>query len=964
MSETAELPITCVAYGDDPLAHTAERILTRFEAALPKLTEAVVLLPEGQAVPRLRRLLAAAAGRRGHHALLGPRIDTLRGWAESLYIPNLPRLAAGRELILVEALSEHRALFGEIDPWRLADSLMEVFDELTLRRCDLPGELARFLDLLRRGYGIGDDGPALLGREATLVHTLWRAWHAQLEAEDRIDPHAAYLLRLRHSLEQLAPDQYFYLVGFDVLAPPERQWAEAVVQRGQAELVLHGGTTRAEGHPDAPLGRLAHELGPMPPAGAPAELAGLLDGTFAVGGAPLRDRARAFASTRPESPAQGRLAVFTADDAEHEAQGVDLQVRRWLLAGHQRISVVTEDRRLARRVRALLERAGVTLQDSGGWTLSTTSAAAVLERWLETLEEDFAHGPLMDLLKSPFVVPEADAQAYRRGVYRLEQDIILHENVARGLQRYRRQLRFRRERLGWPAQTTAQVEQLLDRLQRAAAPLLALRDSAQHPPGRFLDALRDGLEELGALRRLAADPAGYRLVQRIEQMYAALSGRTLALDWAGFRSWLARTLEKAHFRPATAGSAVQLLNLSQSRLGRFDALIIAGAQHEHLPGSGRGSPYFNDGVRTELGLPGWDETLELRLHHFRRLLEAAPEVLITRRHEHNGEPVSPSPWLRRLQTFHALAYGPDLEEEQLARLARDRRTQVLAAAPAPAPTTRPRPALPHRLLPRSLTAGAHQRLIDCPYLFFAADGLGLQPRDEVRETLEKSDYGERVHRCLEAFHAKVPDLPGPFGEALTPENRQYAIDLLREIAAAQFARDLEDNFMHRGWLKRWLALIPAYVDWQIERQAQWRVCDVELKTEAALGHGWHLRGRLDRVDAGAEGVGIIDYKTGMVPHGEAVVAGEAVQLPSYALLLEPVQRVEYLQLNNGEVRTRAALEGTDLAALRAGVGQRLVGLLDRVKAGSPLPAGSDEQTCSRCVLGGVCRRQAWTSEPG
>lgn len=963
MTENTDLRVACIAYGDDPLAHTAERILTRFESVLPRLTEAVVLLPEGQAIPRLRRLLAEAARRRGHQALLGPRIDTLRRWAESLYIPGLPRLAAGRELILAEALNEHRALFGEIDPWRLADSLMDVFDELTLHRCELPDELAPFLELLRRGYGIDDDGPALLGREATLVHTLWRAWHAQLHAEGRLDPHAAYLLRLRQSLAQLAPEPYFYLVGFDTFAPPERQWAKTLIQRGQGELILHGATTRAEGHPDAPLGRLAHELGPVPPAGPEAGLAGLLDSTFARDGAPLRARARAFAGANPLSPAQGRLAIFSADDAEHEAHGVDLQVRRWLLAGRHRIAIVTEDRRLARRVRALLERAGVTLQDSGGWTLSTTSAAAVLERWLEALEEDFAHGPLMDLLKSPFLVPDADAEAYRQGVFRLEQDIILHENVARGLERYRRQLRLRRERLGWPGQTTAQVECLLDRLQRAATPLLALRDGAHHPPGRFLDALRGGLEALGAWHRLAADPAGYRLVQRIEGMYAACCGRTLTLDWSGFRSWLARTLERTHFRPATAGSAVQLLNLSQSRLGHFDALILAGAQREHLPGSGQGSPYFNDGVRAELGLPGWDQTVELRLHHFRRLLEAAPEVLITRRREHNGEPAAPCPWLQALRTFHELAYGTDLEEERLAHLARDRRTQVLVAAQAAPPTARPQPKLPSRLLPRSLSAGAHQRLIDCPYLFFAADGLGLQPRDEVRETLEKSDYGQRVHRCLEAFHGEVPNLPGPFGEALIPESRRRAIELLREIAAAQFARDLEDNFMHRGWLKRWLALIPAYVDWQIERQAQWAVRDVELKTEAALGHGWRLRGRLDRVDLGAEGAGIIDYKTGMLPRGEAVAAGEAVQLPSYALLLEHVQRVEYLQLDNGEVKTRAALEGEDLAALRAEVGQRLVDLLDRVEAGSPLPAGSDEQACRRCALGGVCRRQAWASEP-
>ena len=46
----------------------------------------------------------------------------------------------------------------------------------------------------------------------------------------------------------------------------------------------------------------------------------------------------------------------------------------------------------------MLEASRIELDDAGGWALSTTSAAATLERWLETVEEDFACGPLLDVL--------------------------------------------------------------------------------------------------------------------------------------------------------------------------------------------------------------------------------------------------------------------------------------------------------------------------------------------------------------------------------------------------------------------------------------------------------------------------------------------------------------------------------------------------------------------------------------
>jgi len=42
---------------------------------------------------------------------------------------------------------------------------------------------------------------------------------------------------------------------------------------------------------------------------------------------------------------------------EQEAQAADVQVRRWLLAGKTSIAVVVQDRLVARRLRALLERA-------------------------------------------------------------------------------------------------------------------------------------------------------------------------------------------------------------------------------------------------------------------------------------------------------------------------------------------------------------------------------------------------------------------------------------------------------------------------------------------------------------------------------------------------------------------------------------------------------------------------------
>ncbi|MEJ2343803.1 MAG: PD-(D/E)XK nuclease family protein [Gammaproteobacteria bacterium] len=970
METATDRPVVFVPYHDDPLAWAAERIAARCADRLPVLEHVRVLLPDRTHALRLRELLLQQAAQRGHSALLGPTVGTLRSWAEGLPLtPRATLSGAERQLTLVDALQRHAGLFGEPDPWRLADTLMELFDELTAHQCELPGDRDALMAALKRGYGAAGPPPAHLSREAHILHTLWAAWHQQLDDEQAIDPNTAYLNALGESPELIAPGEMFFIVAPYSLIPAEARWIGRLIGRGQAELILHG-IPESDGYvPGAPLERVTRAIGwrsaEDPTADEGPAFSHFLDAAFAHGAGPITERAARFSKREPASPAEGRLSVFIADDREAEAHGVELQVRRWLLEGRQAIGVVTEDRRLARRIRALLERAGVNLWDAGGWALSTTSAAAALERWLQSVEEDFAHQPLMDLLKSPFMLPAEQTDEYRKAVYRLEQDIILHENIGRGLDRYRKHVEFRARRLQWGQEATRRVKALLDRLSAAAKPLQAVHRGEAQPPLRLLDALRTSLEQLGLASALEADAAGSRLLEQLEILRSGARQGRVRMHWIQFRGWLARALETSLFRPPTGNHAVELLTLAQSHLGRFDALALAGTERAHLPGGGRPSPYFNESVRRELQLPGRHESLTTGLYHFRCALDSAPRVMVSYRREQDGEEIVPSPWLLALVAFHQLAYGGDLRDPELSSLVRDGRTRITTPDPQPParPQDMPRPSVPRARIPTALSANAHQRLIDCPYQFFAADCLGLKPLEEIREALEKSDYGQRVHRCLQAFHSDVAGLPGPFEQALTAQNREPAIQCMDDIARAEFAQDLEDNFMHRGWLRRWQQLIPAYIDWQMQRQQDWQVSEVESSRSHDLSAGTGLKGRLDRLDRGHnDATAIVDYKTGHVPEAADVLAGEAVQLPTYALLVDSAQRVEYLKLDAGRVESAGMLERDDLRQLKQQVADRLQHMMRAIQAGASLPAWGDERTCERCTMSGICRRQAWFQE--
>ena len=959
-------------YSEDLLMRAAERVLNQATATLPDLTSVVVLVADPLAAAPLRASLVAQARQRGQAALLGPRVTSLRDWVET-QAPDgrAPLNDSARRLLLVDALRRHSGLFGEDDPWRLADSLLELFDEFTLHCAELPDSADGLARRLAAGYGISGPPPAALTREAQIVHRLWHAWHEQTAALQQPDPWLHYLDKLRRQ-DAPADEPFFVLVGLQAPSRAEREWIATRLRSGQAEWLLHCNPVAERMPTDRAVEDCLEHFGDLVPDDSAAQRAAagedkneayraFLDSVYPYAEHNLRERATALGTAFADDPIRIRLATLGADSAEQEARAIDIQVRRWLLDGKQRVGIVTEDRRLARRVRALLERAGIPLQDSGGWALSTTSAAACVERWLQCIEEDFAHQPLLDLLKSPFFCADAERASHLGRVYRLEHDIIQHENVGRNLERYRRHIEYRRHRALWPADAVEPLHALLDRLEKAARPLVKLHDGTGSAR-LFLAQLRVSLRSLGVWQLLDADAAGQRVVQLWEELDAAAQQAPLTLTWQEFRTWLGRALEDQSFRPGPASGPVQLLTLEQSQLLSFDALVLGACDREHLPGSDRTSAFFNTQVRRDLGLPTWEQRLALRLHQFRRVLEAAPQVLLTRRREEQGEPVLQSPWLEALETLHRLAWRTSLEDRGLKALAESDHCEVATpdVAPLPIPPQRPRPVLPSALVPETITASSHQHMIDCPYRWFAADGLRLAPSETVRERLQKSDYGERVHRCLEAFHGAVDGLPGPFAQPFSVQTRAAAIDLLQRIASAVFARDLEDNFQHRGWLKRWWRLIPSYVDWQIKRAADWQVRQVEVRVEQAFGAAGVLKGRLDRIDGDGQHVSILDYKTGRIPKQGEIDAGEAIQLPFYALLSEaPVAQVDYLKLDGDRVARAGGLGGDALAELQVAVATRLQSLQSAVRAGQALPAWGDPDTCRYCPMGGLCRRDAW-----
>ena len=897
------------------LATAAAAIVERHREDIPDLRAVVVLLPHLHPAAELARELAVAAAT---PALLLPRITTLRLWAAEVALDKPVITHAARHALLYRVLSE-RGWLPDADLWAVAAELAALFDELTGKAVELPADLNAFTRQLEKAYRAR--AGAGFNFEARLVHELW---HAATRGSSTLDPEAAYQLRLAR-LADAAPHA-LYTVGLSDLSQSEERFlARAAVHCFEVDVlgVNTPGVTTLGG--DAISSALA--------------LAWPLDAH-----ADLLTRSAGLRHAQPVSAFAGRVKIFGAESAEQEAQAVDVTVREWLAAGRKSIAVVVNDRLTARRARALLERAEVLVEDEAGWAFSTTSAATVIGRWLDIASNDAYYRDVLDLMKLPFAFFDRARAARQAAVWRLE-TYVREESIVSGLEHFIAVAE---------SHTDREVVDMLKRIQRARAGLGRGKQSI----ARWLSALLASLREIGVVQGLAADSAGEQLLELIERLREELAGEPLAVSFAQWRRWLARELETATFRDHAIDSPVVFTHLAAVQFRRFEAVLILGCDAAHLPGPDPVTMFFNQSVRSELGLATNAERVARIERQLGGVLACADTAMITWQRHTAGVPNLLAPQLERLKVIHQLAYGIDLEEHGLgARLAASEVRSAYACVELAA-TRLPAPRAPASMVPLRISASGYNALMACPYQFHARHVLRLGELDDVQEEIEKKDYGQLVHEVLSKFHsahARVLDLD--------PAVARAKLEALSEHA---FEKSVARNYLARAWLMRWLALIPDYLDWQRKReQAGWTWHageeDRNIEVTTPEGRRFVLRGRLDRVDTNAEGAfAVIDYKT---QRPEALKhklegAGEDVQLPVYALLWGgPVAAALFLSVERGGVKEVPVSD--ELGALTEAARARLGTLYDALHNGAPMTAQGIDAVCEYCEVRGLCRRNYW-----
>jgi ATP-dependent helicase/nuclease subunit B len=895
---------TASAFFFDGVAH---HIIEQHAHEMPDLRSAVVLLPNYHVAKPLAQALSAAANL---PALLLPQMVTLSDWAQSIPLDTPIQPDTRRTTALYQALRERR-WFADADLWGLSRELLGLMDDLTRHHVALPESADEFLRQLAEAYQ-ARSGQSMQF-EARVVHELWYA----MAAGGELDGVRAYQQQVAVLAQRV--DKPLYVLLASNLAAPEARFLEAC--RALVPVTVFDLREMVREVPDCAL--LLRSL------------------QHAEESADLRSDA-ALLKKQPDAALTKRLHLFGAHSLEQEACAAEVKVRRWLLAGKQNIALVAQDRLVARRVRALLERAGVLVSDETGWTMSTLAVSTVLMRWLDALQSDFYYQDLLDLLKSPFIFADPSAadqgaSIRKQAVYQLEQLVRKH-GVASHLDAF---LDL--------AHGEAEVQTALARLRQAAE---ALRRNSDTLSG-WLRALDDSLSILGVLHGLGADEAGAQLLQALQTWRQELAADNTRFSRSEWRHWLAQQLDAHTFRDNSIDSPVLLTHLAATRWRSFDAVLLLGADASHLPSMDNGSMWFNDAVRATLGLPTRETHLAQQRDDLLALLAMNDTALVTWQASKGGEKNLLSPHLEMLRALHQLAYGDDLADMELAEMLEGAQVRV-ADSPLPDQSGMPAPSVPQSLIPGRISASGYNSLVACPYQYYARHMLRLNELDEVREGVEKRDYGEWVHDILHRFHQQFP--------VLAEHTRAILEEALQHISSEVFAPAVERDYLARAWLLRWHQAIPAYLDAQLKSEAEgWRYQSGEVPFELPLTENLTMHGRIDRVDMQPEGmVRVLDYKMMDATRLRSKLKepGEDVQLACYAHVYE-ADEATFISIEKDKVNSVAPPQ--DLPELAQANIERLLAVFTQMRSGAAMPAHGVDEACMYCEMRGLCRKAEWVT---
>ncbi len=593
---------------------------------------------------------------------------------------------------------------------------------------------------------------------------------------------------------------------------------------------------------------------------------------------------------------------------QDESAAIAIMIRKLTENPATRVSFVTPDRTLARRVKSELRRWDNAVSDSAGKPLIGFPGPSLVSLLSDVAISNFSPASLSSLFHHDLCRFGIAPELARRAVNVLDLAIFIQ---------------------GKPIMEIGSLVQLLDSVAKSSA-----ADPHGHPALKRID------EEQWKLARLFAERAQVALLKIAPELVGPIAVHfntivTIAEEIAGSDLWSGeagieferfrdRLLKRTKISQAASmavvarivqhhlkssklfqlsgrGEAISILGLLEARLLSSDVVILGGLHEGTWPSQSDTGPWLSRPMRETLSLQQPEGDIGRMAHDFVQCF-SCPKIYFVWSRRDADEPKLPSRWILRLQILLNAAgmanrTGGDTEWRQFVSLLKS--TPILKSLQKP----KPRP--PALARPKKLSITHVETLLRDPYAYYARAILKLHPLVQATAFLNMAKRGTLIHSAIAAFLHKYPHkLPDNTLEALIIFGKEKFANLLDEPEIA--------GFWWPDFLKmaHWVAS-----DEEVRRiEVVWTMAEVEGALEFIVnGSIFKLVCRADRIDLMADGSArIVDYKTGSVPPDNQVKSGYAPQLTLQAFILShggfkgiartKVSALQYVKLSGGRKR--------------------------------------------------------------
>ena len=549
------------------------------------------------------------------------------------------------------------------------------------------------------------------------------------------------------------------------------------------------------------------------------------------------------------------LTLIEAPHARAEAVAIACRLRQAAESG-EKAALVTPDIRLAKQVKAALERWNIQPEDSFNVRLAETLPGRLLLLIASLFGSDPDPLSLISLTRHPLVHSKSHRKEHCVRIDKLERDVrrnLMDADLGRQINRV---FPTNKSNDGlpdwckWLMDNLVQLKStdnvclsLFAKIHQEVAESLIIGSKLKNDTKDLWNTF-GGSQALALLQELQREGASGGVLDR--------AAYTHLFSSMAYRKSVQKTDKLNH-------PNISIWNTVDARMQAPDVVIAGGLNEGVWPNASPVDPWLNRALRGDAGLLMPERLTGLLAHDFQQAV-SAPVVVLSRSERRKDEPAVPSRWLIRLTTL--LAGIGDHGKVSLAAM-RQRGQQLLDLAmqmeeplEPKKRESRPCPKPPVEQRPKRLSVTNIKTLISNPYEIYARYVLKLNELDPLVPNSYAAVRGTAIHEILQKFV-----------DLVQKDESNCNADNLLAIADSIFAKMPGPPHLKRLWLAQLEIIALKFASEEANRAMAGTPVALEVKGEHLIKEiDFVLSAIVDRVDRlRTGGLAVYDYKSGSIP---------------------------------------------------------------------------------------------------